>query len=91
MANDKVITALNATNWNGQFSYNGASGSFNADGQKKLQNINGSKDGVGSFDAYSNGMESWQYNPHFSDITKAAELVELMTGAIAAVQAELAE
>lgn len=90
MANEKVITSLNATNWNGQFSYNGASGSFNADQSRKLTNINGSKEGVGSFDAY--GYEdNWQYNPHFSDITKAAELVELMTGAIAAVQAELAE
>lgn len=89
MANS-VITSLNATGYNGQFTYEGASGSFNTDGQKNLANINGNKEGVGSFDAYRMG-DAWQYNPHFSDITKATELVTLMTGAITAVQAELDE
>lgn len=90
MANDKVITALNATNWNGQFNYEGCTGNFNADGNKALQNINGNKEGYGSFDAYRMG-EGWNYNPHFSDITKAAELIALMTGSINAVEGELAE
>lgn len=89
MATNNVITDLSATNWNGQFNYQGATGSFSADGQKILNNINGQKDGVGSFDANRWDGQNWNYNPHFSDPTKAAELVDLMTGAIAAIQAEL--
>ena len=87
---EKVITSLNATNWNGQFNYEGCIGTFNADGNKTLQNINGNKEGIGSFDAYKMG-DGWQYNPHFSDITKAADLIAFMTGAINAIEDELAE
>lgn len=87
---EKVITSLNATNYQGSFSFDGGSGSFNTDGNKTLQNINGNKEGIGSFDAYKMG-EGFQYNPHFSDVTKAADLISLMTGAISAVEAELAE
>lgn len=89
-----VITKLNPTGFNGEFDYNGAIGSFSTDGQKNLNSINGSKEGYGSFDASRwGGMEGdqWQYNPHFSDVTKAADLIALMTGAIAAVEEELAE
>lgn len=89
MANS-VITSLNATNYQGSFSFDGGSGSFNTDGNKTLQAINGSKEGYGSFDAYKMG-DTYQYNPHFSDITKAADLIAIMTGAISAVEAELAE
>lgn len=87
---EKVITSLNATNWNGQFNYEGCTGNFNADGNKTIQNINGNKEGYGSFEVSKMG-DTYQYNPHFSDITKAADLIALMTGAISAVEAELAE
>lgn len=93
MANS-VITELNPTGFNGQFNYQGAVGSFNTDGQKNLQSLNGSKEGYGSFDANRwGGMDgaNWNYNPHFSDPEKAADLIAIMTGAIAAVEAELAE
>ena len=88
---EKVITSLNATNYQGSFSFDGGSGSFNTDGNKTLQSINGSKEGLGSFDAYKMGETEWSHNLHFSDITKAADLIALMTGAISAVEAELAE
>lgn len=88
---EKVITSLNATNSQGSFSFGGGSGSFNTDGNKTLQSINGSKEGLGSFDAYKMGETEWSHNLHFSDITKAADLIALMTGAINAIEDELAE
>ena len=91
MANS-VITKLNPTGFNGEFNYQGATGTFNTDGQKTLNSINGNKEGYGSFDANRwGGPEgtNWNYNPHFTDITKAAELISLMTGSIEAVEAEL--
>lgn len=84
-----VITELNATNYNGRFEYQTATGSFNADGQRKLSNINGSAEGLGSFDANRYGDGQWNYNPHFQDPTKASALIALMTGAINSIQAEL--
>ena len=86
-----VITELNATGYNGQFNYQDAVGSFSTDGQKNLQTINGSKEGYGSFDAnrWGGPEGQWSYNPHFSDITKAADLIALMTGSIEAVEEEL--
>ena len=87
---EKVITSLNATNYQGSFSFDGGSGSFNTDANKVLQNINGAKEGLGSFDAYRMG-DTFQYNPHFSDISKASELIALMTGSINAIEDELAE
>lgn len=87
---EKVITSLNATSYNGTFAFDGCIGNFNADGNKTLNSINGNKEGIGSFDAYRMG-EGWQYNPHFTDITKAADLIALMTGSINAVEEELAE
>jgi hypothetical protein len=92
MANS-VITKLNPTGFNGEFNYQDAVGTFNTTGEKVLQSINGSKEGYGSFDANRwGGPESqWSYNPHFSDITKAAELISLMTGSIEAVEAELSQ
>ena len=88
-----VITKLNATNYAGEFAYEGATGTFSADGNKTLQNIQGAKEGYGSFDANRwGGPESqWQYNPHFTDPTKAADLISLMMGSIAGVEEELAE
>lgn len=86
---EKVITSLNATNYQGSFSFDGGSGSFNTDGNKVLQSINGSKEGLGSFDANSVG-DAMHYNPHFSDPSKAADLVAVMTGAIEAIETELA-
>ena len=88
-----VITKLNPTGFNGEFNYQGATGSFNTDGQKTLNSINGAKEGYGSFDANRWGGPDgeWSYNPHFTDITKAADLIALMTGSIEAVEAELSE
>lgn len=85
---DKVITALNATSWNGQFNYEGCTGSFNADGNKTLQNINGNKEGIGSFDAYKMG-DTFQYNLHPTSLDKSAGLAALAGGAVEAVQEEL--
>ena len=93
MANS-VITKLNPTGFVGEFAYEGATGSFNTDGQKNLQSINGSKADLGSFDANRWGGpdgNTWSYNPHFDDPTKAADLISLMTGAIEAVQEELSQ
>lgn len=92
MANS-VITKLNPTGFNGEFNYQDAVGTFNTTGEKVLQSINGSKEGYGSFDASRwGGMEGeWSYNPHFTDLTKAADLIALMTGSIEAVEAELSE
>lgn len=88
---EKVITSLNATNYQGSFSFDGGSGSFNTDANQALQNINGAKEGLGSFDAYKMGETEWSHNLHFSDITKAADLIAFMTGAINAIEDELAE
>ena len=92
MANS-VITKLNPTGFNGEFDYQGATGSFNTDGQKTLNSINGAKEGYGSFDAnrWGGPEGEWSYNPHFTDITRAADLIALMTGSIEAVEAELSE
>ena len=89
---NSVITEINPTGFNGKFEYQGATGTWSASGDKTLQNIQGNKEGYGSFDANRRGGpegNQWSYNPHFTDPTKAAELVDLMTGAIAAIQAEL--
>lgn len=88
---EKVITSLNATNYQGSFSFDGGSGSFNTDANKVLQNINGAKEGLGSFDAYKMGETEWSHNLHFSDLTKAADLIAFMTGAINAIEDELAD
>jgi hypothetical protein len=93
MANS-VITKLNPTGFNGEFNYQGATGSFSTDGQKYLTAIQGNKEGYGSFDANRWGGpegDQWSYNPHFTDPTKAADLIALMTGSIEAVEAELSE
>jgi len=90
MANS-VITKINPTGFSGEFDYEGATGSWNSTGTKILQNINGSKEGYGSFDANRWDGENWNYNPHFTDPTKAADLISLMTGAIEAVQEELSQ
>lgn len=93
MANS-VITKLNPTGFNGEFNYQDAVGTFNTTGEKVLQSIQGSKEGYGSFDANRWGGpegNQWNYSPHFTDITKAAELIALMTGSIEAVEAELSQ
>lgn len=92
MANS-VITKLNPTGFYGEFDFEGAVGSFSTDGQKTLNSINGNKEGYGSFDAnrWGGPEGAWSYNPHFTDITKAAELIALMTGSIEAVEAELSQ
>ena len=90
MANS-VITKLNPTGFNGEFNYQGATGSFSTSGEKVLQAISGEKEDYGSFDANRWGQENWNYNPHFTDPTKAADLIALMTGAIEAIGSELAE
>lgn len=89
MANNSVITKLNPTGFNGEFAYQGATGTFNADGNKTLNNIQGSKEGYGSFDANRWDGQNWNYNPHFTDPTKAADLITIMMGSIESVQAEL--
>ena len=86
---EKVITSLNATNYQGSFSFDGGSGSFNADTNKALQNISGNKDGVGSFDAYRMGAEDFSYNLHPASLEQAGALATIDGGSVAAVQEEL--
>ena len=86
MANT-IITELNPTNFAGKF----AEGTFNADGNKKLQNIQGTKENVGSFDAYRMMEEQFNYNFHLSDISKAAELATWAAGLVEGIQSELDE
>lgn len=85
MATNKIITELNPTNYAGKF----AEGQFNADQNKKLSNINGNNQLLGSFDAYRMGEGQFNYNFHLSDISKAAELAEWAAGLVAGIQAEL--
>lgn len=85
----KVIKSLNATNYNGSFSFKTVQGSFSTDGSKNLTSINGSVPDLGSFDASGN-VDSMSYSLHYSDTSRAAELAEIAHEAVAAVQAELA-
>ena len=98
MANAKVIKSLNAQNYTGSYEVSGEvykiSGSLNADGQKKLNNISGSvKKGdamVLTFNAWKNG-ENFRYN--FNDVQDMEELSEAtnaIKAAVEAVEAELA-
>lgn len=84
-----VITELNATNYVGRFAYEGATGNFNCNGQKKIQNISGNKDGIGSFDAYRMGAEDFSYNLHPASLEQAGALATIAGGSVAAVQEEL--
>lgn len=84
-----VITELNATNYTGRFAYEGTTGNFNCDGSKKIQNISGNKENVGSFDAYRMGMEEFSYNLHPASLDQAGALATIAGGAVAAVQEEL--
>lgn len=88
MAN-KTIKNLSVIGYNAEFEYAGATGTFSASGEKKVTQINGFKEGVGNFDANRIG-DAMHYNPHFSDPSKAADLVAVMTGAIEAIETELA-
>lgn len=56
--------------------------------EKKIQNINGQVDTLGSFDAYKGG-ENLQFNLHPVSIDKAAALAEAVQAAVAAVEAKL--
>lgn len=85
-----VITKLEAVNYSGNFEYQGLNGAFNCSGQKVLQNINGVKDGVGSFDAYTIGS-SLTYNLHPVSLDKASELATIVSDAVDAVTTELSE
>lgn len=85
MATNKIITELNPTNYAGKF----AEGQFNADQQKRIVNINGNREGVGSFDAYRMGDNQFNYNFHLTDISKAAELATWAAGIVAGIQSEL--
>ena len=79
-----IITELNATNWAGKF----AEGAFNANQQKKIMNIHGEKEDIGSFEAYRSG-DQMNYDLHFSDPSKAAELASWASGIVEGIQAEL--
>ena len=56
--------------------------------EKKIQNINGQVDTLGSFDAFKNG-EDLKFNLHPVSIDKGAALVEAVQAAVAAVEAKL--
>ena len=56
--------------------------------EKKIQNINGQVDTLGSFDAFKNG-EDLKFNLHPVSIDKAASLVEAVQAAVAAVEGQL--
>jgi len=56
--------------------------------EKKIQNINGQVDTLGSFDAFKNG-EDLKFNLHPISIDKAADLAEAVQAAVAAVEGQL--
>ena len=56
--------------------------------EKKIQNINGQVDTLGSFDAFKNG-EDLKFNLHPVSIDKGAALVEAVQAAVAAVEGQL--
>ncbi len=56
--------------------------------EKKIQNINGQVDTLGSFDAFKNG-EDLKFNLHPVSIDKAATLAEAVQAAVAAVEGQL--
>lgn len=65
---------------NGDLSINGTT----------IQNINGQAGNLGSFDAYESG-EGLEYNIHFTDPSKAANLLSAVQSAVQAVEEKLAE
>lgn len=85
-----VITKFEATSYSGNFEYQGMTGAFNCSGEKKLQNINGVKEGIGSFDAFNMG-ENLNYNLHPTSLNKVSELATLVGAAVEAVNTELSE
>jgi len=89
MPNYSCITHIAATSYRGDFAYSDGSGHFGADANLNLTSISGTKEGIGSFEAYLDDG-GWNYNPHFTDLTKVMDLVNFMTGAIAGVTADLA-
>ena len=88
MANS-FITEITPTGFAGRFEHNGATGNWNANGQKILNNISGDMPGYGSFEANRYDGQNWNYNPHFTDPTKAADLIDNMTAIVAGVQQDL--
>lgn len=56
--------------------------------EKKIQNINGQADTLGSFDARKGG-ENLQFTLHPVSIDKGASLVEAVQAAVAAVEGQL--
>lgn len=83
-----TITELKASNYTGRFEYSGMTGSFNASGERTLQNVNGNKEGVGSFDAYSMG-ENFNYNLRPTNLETADTLATLVGEVIEALKEEL--
>lgn len=87
---NSVITNLSANSYNGQFAFNDATGSFNCDGAKNLNSIMGTKEDVGSFDAYGTA-DQMSFNLHPVSLDKATELASLAGDIVSAVQSELSE
>lgn len=85
MATNKIITELNPTNYAGKF----AEGQFNADQNRKLSNINGNNQLLGSFDAYRMGEGQFNYNFHTSEPSKIADLATWAVGLVMGIQSEL--
>lgn len=85
-----VITELKASSYTGKFNYNDLIGSFTCGKEKNINNISGSKENIGSFEAYSNG-DSFEYNLHPVSLDMSAELTELVGGAVQSVASELSE
>ena len=56
--------------------------------EKKIQNINGQVDTLGSFDAFKNG-DDLKFNLHPVSIDKAAALAEAVQAAVVAVEGQL--
>lgn len=86
-----TITELKANSYSGRYEYSGMTGSFSATGEKTLQNVNGNKEGVGSFDAYSMGAENFSYNLHPTSLETADTLAALVGEIIDELKGELSE
>lgn len=85
-----VITKFEASSYSGNFEYQEMRGAFNCTGDKTIQNINGTKEGVGSFDAYNMGSEL-NYNLHPTSLDKVSELATIVSNVVEAIKSELSE
>ena len=86
----EAVTKFEATNYRGEYTYEGMTGSFSANANKDVMSISGSKPDIGSFEAYRNET-GFSYDLHPYDLHAITELVATLEAAIAQVQQDIKE